>query len=414
MKVAVIDHIGNYGGGSRVVRALLPAIKALRPEMEITYFGNPASIKRENVTAEFMQIGISVVPLDSLRLSSHGFFNIGISIQIIKYLQMLFWRNLRHIPYVLSGEVHKELEKKLKGFDLAFFPWPYLISVPNLRCPLVGIFHDFNFKYYFSGELTYYQPQLERLNKEIPEWLQRATPIVSTKFMANELTKFYPEFIGKARVAHIASMSTMSIIGEQETREIVCSLGVTRPYILYPTNMCAHKNVGPLISALPILRQMGHDVQLILTGPGTEQVHGRACSIGVELVNDVQEVLGLGYVTNVQMDSLIQCAAVVVSSSLYEAGNGPGLDAWMRGIPVAMSNIPAFIEHLEVQNVRAGVFDPRSPQDIADKIHNILVNPEKAASDALHSREALCKLTWEQTAVRYLEIFDEVLKRRQA
>ena len=47
MKIAVIDHIGNYGGGSRVVRSLLPALKLLDPDLEITYFGNPTAIRRE-------------------------------------------------------------------------------------------------------------------------------------------------------------------------------------------------------------------------------------------------------------------------------------------------------------------------------------------------------------------------------
>ena len=39
MKIAVIDHIGNPGGGSRVARALLPAMK---PSMgTLLFFGNP-------------------------------------------------------------------------------------------------------------------------------------------------------------------------------------------------------------------------------------------------------------------------------------------------------------------------------------------------------------------------------------
>jgi glycosyltransferase involved in cell wall biosynthesis len=201
----------------------------------------------------------------------------------------------------------------------------------------------------------------------------------------------------------------ISNIGKEEAQEIVLSLGVGSPYILYPTNLCVHKNVGPLFSALSLLRKQGYDLRVILTGPGTERVRGHASDIGVELGHVDQDVLGLGYVSNLEMDSLIQCASVVVSLSLYEAGNGPGIDAWMRGVPVAMSNIPAFLEHLEVQGVRAEVFDPHSPMDIALKINAILSDPEKATMDARYSREALQKITWEQTAKKYLEIFDDIL-----
>jgi glycosyltransferase involved in cell wall biosynthesis len=206
-------------------------------------------------------------------------------------------------------------------------------------------------------------------------------------------------------------MSMMSRIEEEEAKEVVRSLGVISPYILYPANMHSHKNVGQIVAALRVLHKQGYDLRLILTGPGTERIRGHACEIGVELGCVGIDVLGLGYVSNLQMDSLIQCAAVVVSSSLYEAGNGPGLDAWRRGVPVAMSNIPAFVEHLQVQGVKAEVFDPHDYMDIALKISSILKDPERAGRDAGLSKGALENMSWEQTASRYLEIFDESLGR---
>jgi glycosyltransferase involved in cell wall biosynthesis len=410
MKLAVVDHIGNVGGGSRVVRALLPAIKTERRSIEITYFGNPASIDRENIQEDFYQAGIKVVPLNSLILANRSLLNSRLLAKSIMYAQAYFKNHMQYLHYLLTGEVHKEIESRVKGFDLAFFPWPFLLRVPKLECPLVGIFHDFNFKYYFSGVHTFNKQQSEQLNREIPQWLEKSTPVVSTNFMAGELAKFYPEFAHKTRVAHLSPMSMMTPLCKNEAQENIKSLGIYSPYILYPTQMCSHKNIGPLISALAILRQNGHKIQIVLTGLGTERINGRACEIGVELVNADMDVIGLGYVSNLHMDSLIQCAAVVVSSSLYEAGNGPGIDAWARGVPVAMSNIPAFIEHLEVQNVRAEIFDPHSPQDIADKIHAILTNPYKAAEDARHSQQAIQQHTWKHTATNYLKIFDQTLE----
>ena len=77
MKIAVIDHVGTYGGGSRFLRELLPAIKALSPEIEMTYLGNPVSSTCENIDSEFSQAGITAVPLRSVQLSSKDLFNIG-------------------------------------------------------------------------------------------------------------------------------------------------------------------------------------------------------------------------------------------------------------------------------------------------------------------------------------------------
>lgn len=410
MKLAVIDHIGNPGGGSRVVRALLPAFKTLRPDMEITYFGNPVSIKRENIEDEFSSVGIRVIKLKSVRLANEGILGIKKSAPLIRLVQSKYGKYISFLPSYFTGAVHEEMQRVAKGFDLAFFPWPYLAKCPSLDCPMVGIFHDFNFKYYFAGVHVLPPWQLRIFNREMQAWLSACKPVVSTRFMANELKKFYPEYAEKAEIVHLASMSTVTKISHGEAKNIVKELGIKDCYMVYPTNMCSHKNIGPLLAAVPLLKKMGHDITLVVTGPGTEILNGHACEIGLELNFGEQNVVGLGYVTNQQMDALIQCASVVVSTSLYEAGNGPGLDAWARGVPVAMSNIPAFKEHMDVQDVRAEVFDPRDPKDIAEKIHYILANPEKAEADARYSQDALGKITWTQTAEKYLNVFDKAMK----
>ena len=49
MKIAVIDHIINPGGGARVVRSLLAALKRVRPDLDITFYGSEHGIKREGI-----------------------------------------------------------------------------------------------------------------------------------------------------------------------------------------------------------------------------------------------------------------------------------------------------------------------------------------------------------------------------
>ena len=152
MKLAVIDHVGNFGGGSRVVRALLPALKNLRKELNITYFGNRESIVREGLREEFSPLGVKIKKLSSVVLANEGMLGIKESRKIFSMLQYKYAGKLGFMPPYLSGEIHKELEKKVRGFDLAFFTWPFLTRCPSLECPMVGIFHDFNFRYYFTGQ----------------------------------------------------------------------------------------------------------------------------------------------------------------------------------------------------------------------------------------------------------------------
>ncbi len=405
MKIAVIDHVGNPGGGSRVVRALLPAMKRIRSNVSITFFGNPHSIKREALAEVFEPCDIKVRGLSSTKLAGRDIFNIRGSRHIVSLFQRKWAGSLSSVSFYLSGAVHKELESVVKGFDLAFFTWPFHLCCPKLSCPMAGIFHDFNFKYFFSP-MPAWIPAL--LNQEMPIWLNKSTPIVSTDFMRNELQKFYPEFGHKTKVIPVAPTGAIAMNLEY-SQEIVRRLGIQKKYLVCPTNINMHKNIGPLLAALHILKKKHPDIVLVLAGAGTEVINGRACSTGLELGCEPQDVIGLGYVSNEEIDALIQCALAVVNPSLYEGGNVPGFDAWIREVPVAMSNIPPFLEHMAVHDVRSAVFNPRSPEDIAEKIDGILSNPQQTAIDVAHSKQAISRFTWEKTAEGYLKVFDEML-----
>lgn len=412
MKIAVVDHILNPGGGVRVARSLLPAMKKVRPDIELTFFANEHGMKRDNLHEVLNDHDIKVSYLRSVKLSGKDLFGIRGSRHVLSLLQRKLGNFNALLPLSISGDLKRELESVLQGFDFVFFTWPFHLKCPNLSCPMAGIFHDYNYKYYFSGNTMH--GSLEKfLNDHMPEWLESATPIVSTEFMKSEVKKFYPDYGDKVRVVPIAPMSEIGDIDVERSLEIVEKLGIPKNYILCPTQTTGHKNAGPLISAQALLREKGYQTALVFTGSGTEGVNGKSCEIGVERNQTPQDVFGLGYVSNEQIDALIQCAAVVVNPSLYEGGNGPGFDAWARGVPVAMSHIPPFLEHLQTHDVRAEIFDPRSPQDIAEKLERILLDPKKAAEDTEHSKTAISRFTWESSAEGYLAVFDEVLTGRR-
>lgn len=405
MKIAVIDPIANPGGGSRVARALLPAMKKLRPDLDLTFFGNKHGILREGLIDVFQPLQIKIKGLSSVQLSGKDLFNIRGSRHLFTLVQRKFSRFLRPFPYYLSGAVHLELEKVVQGFDAALFTWPFNLRCPHLKCPMAGIFHDYNYKYFFGGQLLV--PHLQKFYHAVmPDWLERTTPIVSTRFMKSEVEKFYPDFGHKVQVVPIAPMSEISKIDRKTAQAIIAKRGIQTKYLLCPTHTCVHKNVGPLLNALFLLKQKHPDLVLVLTGAGTQHFNGKACRIGLELDQQPQDVFGLGYVSNEEIDSLISCAAVVVNPSLYEGGNGPGFDAWSKGVPVAMSDIPPFLEHMQEHGVKAGVFNPRSPEDIADKIDQILSYPEKTECAVAESKEAIQRFTWEKTAEQYLQILE--------
>jgi len=405
MKIAVIDHILNPGGGTRVARSLLPAMKRLRPDLQITFFANRHGIERDGLREILDQSGIKVVHLRSMRFSGKDLWGLRGSRHVIGLMQRKLGKLQALLPLSFSGALQRELESVVRGFDCAFFTWPFHLHCPRLSCPMAGIFHDFNYKYYFSSNAMLSSIDAF-LNATMPTWLSRSTPIVSTQFMKSEIKKFYPDYADKVKVVEIAPMSEISDLNREEARHIVSQMAVPENYILCPTQMMPHKNVGPLLSAYALLKKRGYRGGLVFTGAGTEAINGRACEIGLEKCLDGQDVYGLGYVANAQIDALIQCADVLVNPSLYEGGCGPGFDAWARGVPVAMSHIPPFLEHIKAHGVRAQIFDPRSPQDIAEKIDAILSHPAQSAEDVAHSKRAISHFTWELSAQGYLDVIE--------
>jgi glycosyltransferase involved in cell wall biosynthesis len=409
MKIAIFDHCINHGGGSRYLRCLLPALKEARPSWEIVFFSDAKAIFRDGLKKEFEEVGIECQSLASLKLENSWIFSLIPKGRSVLYLlRKKCKRFISFLPLYISGAVEKEIERKSNSFDLVFCSWPYFLKCPKIKTPLFAIFHDFNFRYYFSGN-TFDPIHYHAMMEEIPPWIRSSVPLVSSAFMKSELEKFYPEEKGRVKVIPLSSLGARSVIDITLARKIVLELQISSPYILFPTNVSSHKNTGALLAAFEKLKKEFPNLILVFAGYGTEVINGRIGILGLERDPVHRDVLGLGYVSNEVIDALISCAEVVVSTSFYEAGCGPGLDAWARGTPVAMSNIPPYLEHLEFLGVRAKTFDPRSPKDIAEKIAEILNNPVEAKEDALYSKRQIELYGWNCVADQYASIFEETI-----
>lgn len=402
MKIAVIDQLGNYGGVSRVIKNLLPALKEVNSKLEIDYFSNSDAIKREKLSFYLEKKKIKINYLEFDRLTTFKLSKLLKIDSYIKKVQIKFANYLTFLPNFLNGNLQKELEKKIKNYDLALFPWPFLIDLPKLRCPIVAIFHDFNYKYYFSGQPTYFPNQLEHLKKNVPLWLKASTPIVSNYFIKNEIKKFYPGFYKKVKVINLGPYSEK--INIKKNKHIF-----KFKYILCPTNLCGHKNLGILLIAFNNLVKLYPDIKLILTGPYTNLVNGKTDFNGAHLTNKNKNIIGMGYIEDDILERLIVNSLMIISPSVYEADNGPCTDAWYHGVPVAMAKIPSNIEHMRYQKVHASLFDPHNHKSIFDAMKKILKNKSHYKNLAIKSKNNIrSNYNWKKTAEKYNNLFTKI------
>lgn len=403
MKIAIVDQKVNKGGVSRVLKKLLPKI-ASDNNLHITFFGNKEGITREKLEYNFKKDNIKVVELKSLRFDRNSIKN-NFVYKVLYYLQNKFLKKFDFLPFWINGNLNNELKEKLTNFDLVYFPWPFLIDYPQVNKPVVATFHDFNFKYYFSGTPTYSKKDTEKLNYQMMTWMSKSKIIVSNNFTKSELIKFYPENKDRVNVIPLSYYSREKKTDLKKFKEIANKYRLPKNYIYCGTNTCSHKNLNPLFVALNILKNEKINLNLVITGSGTEVINGKSCEYGVEIDGWEKDVLGLGYISDDELDEIIQNADILISPEMYTADNGPATDGWINGIPTILANIPSNVEHIESQGVHAELFDYKNPKDIAEKIKFVLNNKEKFRILAQKSKKEISKINWTTVAEKYISVF---------
>lgn len=408
-RLAVIDPIGNVGGGSRFAGSLLPALARSRPGLQVAFFGRESSMQRDALDRSLPAAGIEVVPLEWV--ADRGWDSRPMRTRLRYNVRRALGRAPADLTVFMNKRLGKELEAVGRRFDLVYVPWPYRIPIPALSCPVVSTIHDLNFRYFFGSPI--FAPALARsLDRQLDTWLSVSSVVTSSDFTAGEIARFYP---GKsaARVIRLAPFAGEGVVHDDSALPAM-GLDPGLPYILCANNVMAHKNIGAVIAALEILRKTHGDLRLVIAGAGTEQATGTATPIGTIRSDGDGDVVGLGYVSNEAIDRLIRGAAVAVNASFYEGGNGSGLDAWRLGTPVAMSDIAPFREHIEALGVEAALFDPRSPADIAAKVGDVIDRPAWWAASTERSKRAISGRTWDDVAAAYLEVFDAAYEAARA
>ena len=128
-------------------------------------------------------------------------------------------------------------------------------------------------------------------------------------------------------------------------------------------------------------------LRLVLTGNGTERLPAAA---GVE---------ARGAVTADELLSLYRRAACLVFPSVYEGFGQPPLEAMACGCPVACSDAASLPE---VCGGAARLFDPSSPESIADAVDDVLRDTARYRRLGLDRARSF---TWEATAQAHEQVY---------
>ncbi|MCK5461225.1 WecB/TagA/CpsF family glycosyltransferase [Candidatus Gracilibacteria bacterium] len=171
-----------------------------------------------------------------------------------------------------------------------------------------------------------------------------------------------------------------------------------KKYFLYTGVMRTHKNILGLVKAFSIFHQKNLEIELVLAGPKDNlyfpEILARVQTLGIE-----KWVHFTGFFPEEDFSKLFSAATAFIFPSFYEGFGIPPLEAMRVNLPVACAHTSSLPEVCETA---ALYFDPNRPEDISQKMEDIL-NP-KIRKDLIEKGQSQWKkFSWNKVGTKYFE-----------
>jgi glycosyltransferase involved in cell wall biosynthesis len=181
-------------------------------------------------------------------------------------------------------------------------------------------------------------------------------------------------------------------------------LGVgDRPYALAPGLSLPHKNLSRLLRALALIPPERRPLLVLTAGGDRGALAAEAGALGVGA--DVRVV---GWLPAPLLEAAYAGATCVALPSLVEGFGLPVLEAMMRGVPVACSDIPPL---REIAGEWAVLFDPLDPASIASALQRLCGDAAERERLAAGGRAHAARFTWKATAEGTLRTYERAIGR---
>ena len=190
----------------------------------------------------------------------------------------------------------------------------------------------------------------------------------------------------------------------EEREQVRLELGLPERFFLYPAVCWPHKNHAVILRALALLEsRSGRPPDVVFTGAPSDfqkNVEALARELGVR-----DAIRFLGFTPARQIQVIFHLAAALVFPSRFEGLGLPVLEAFRVGLPVISSNATVLPE---VTAGAALLFDPDSPEQLADCMERLLAEPQLQADLAARGREVLKSYSADETAQHFFDLYRRI------
>jgi glycosyltransferase involved in cell wall biosynthesis len=304
---------------------------------------------------------------------------------------------------------------KRRGCDVVHIP--QLFWVPrNLPCPYVITVHDVVEHMYRARDRSSLRRSLHfQLTRHV---LKKAGRILAvSKFTKSEIEKLFG-IAGRHIEVVYNAIDERFLRGhatEADQQVLEERYLVTYPFLLYAGRISPHKNLVRIIQAFAALKaelekQAKYpDLKLIIIGDElSKHPDLRRTAIRSGVQNDVRF---MGFVPIEMLRLFYDAAKVFVFPSLFEGFGLQPLEAMAHGTPVVTSNTSSLPE---VIGQAAVLVNPENVFEIMRALHRVLL--DQSVRDKIRQRgyEQVKKYSWDASAQRILEVYEEIANRSQA
>jgi glycosyltransferase involved in cell wall biosynthesis len=358
------------GGIGTYVRELVPALRSVDPNLEVTLFHARFDRRPEAWMRE--------LPVVELR-------------QRIRVL---------YPAWALAGR--PALPRPLASAAVIHAPSPAAVPPAGDGQRLVVTVHDVAFlvhpRLFPPTWRTVFRLGLRRATRTADAVL---VPSTSTGDDVTRLAGVAPD---RVRVIPLAATLPRA---ETDPEEVLRRVRVPRPYALFVGTLEPRKNLVRLVRAYReavAASDLPH--ALVLAGPlgwGAEPLHRELRSPGPG------NVVLTGPASPELLDALYRKADAFLYPSLYEGFGLPVLEAMARGVPTVVSSASSLPE---VAGAAALSVDPLSMDRLTQAVTRVLTDPEEAGRLAEAGRRRAAEFSWERTARETLAAYGDLIVRR--
>lgn len=331
------------------------------------------------------------------------------------FLKKSNWHYLKltnkNFSQVLADVSWYSLEEQLKMPKIYKKQNLDLLHVPHFNVPVlftgdfVVTIHDLIHHRFQEQTATTKNPAVFRIKrfayrKVIDHAIKKSKRIlVPSNFVKVDITSVFKISPTKIVVTYEAAEEEYFNNKKQEARNKKLKL-------IYVGNAYPHKNLNRLLDAIKILdtKYLIQNTNLVLVCP--RDVFRQRLQDEIKSRNLEKRVELKGYLKAQELKKLFQSAQAYVFPSLSEGFGIPGLDAMASSLPVVCSDIPTF---REVYGQAALYFDPSDPEDIAQKIKEVLTSSPTRSDLVKMGEEQVKKYSWRQMAIQTLSVYQSVV-----